>query len=765
VFNDDGVDIGRRVSNREITDRNRSETKLHESAMRFQRFLSHSKDGIFLVNNLGNIIEWNQSQERITGIKKSKVIGKPFWDARKEFNYTREYSKSTFEINKESIQDALNSGHANWVNSTLDWVIRTDEKLHKYIQEHFFLIESGENYQVGCITRDITEIKRSAMELEELNASLEITCQNRTKQLQQEVLIREQAEEELKKYLSIEHALSKISRIFIQNISLKETIPLVLQRLANVTNACCVSLYVNDNRGSEVEAIYEWISKTGISKQIHPEAAKIEGYFAFCLDDLRECKSVKINDPALIRNISRVVDHQEGRTLPEMILLVPAISTNELLGILRFDFTETDSKWVESDDRFIEIISQIIGGALERGKIMDALERQVKDRTQEVQILYEIASLVSKPISIEEILKSSLQILLDSPIAIGAGFIHFQENLDGPFDLIDFRNLPKEVLDGISTLDEKSYIHEQLVTTMRPLIIPDLRKQSLIPLEVCLDSYFSYIGIPIMVRERMIGIISLIGRNFDQLTINNIALLTAVGEQIGGAIEGEFLRIQANEAAVIEERQRLARELHDSVTQDLYGLTLLTKGWQNEVEFAGTEEVQHWLQQTGEIVNNTLKEMRLLLYTLRPQIMLEREGLIGAVKKYLENLESKRKVKTSLIVDSYINLPSNIEFELFRIIQESLTNVVKHSRATELKVSMTNNRDYVDIQVVDNGVGFDAASANDGKGLGIFLMRDRARDINSTFSIESKPGGGTKVNIRVNTNRHVFSENKTEVLQ
>lgn len=751
VFDPNGEYIGRRISNREITDIKQSELKLKVSAKKFHRFISQSNDGIFLVSPLGDICEWNKSQERITGLKKSDAIGKPFWILRENFNYVKDGEKIAYEFNRESVLEVLKTGQGNWVNNTLDWVVYVKDKSERYIQEHFFTIKAGQTYQLGCITRDITEIKKAAMELEKLNANLEITCENRTQELKNEVIIRQQTEIELKKHLEIEHALSKISRIFIQNVNLQETIPTVLHRLALVTNAYCISLYVNEKLGKKIDVIYELMTMEGTSRLIYPESTAMEDLFPFCFAELREGKNININDYSIICDISHLDGHLVTNQKPGSIILIPVISNREFLGIIRFDYQEIDNKRGDNDNRLFDILAQIIGGALERGKIMDALENQVKDRTREVQILYEIASLASKPNAVVDILKSSLDILMESPINIGAGFIHFQENQDEDFLLIHQKRIPEEATKGITSLNESGYIRDQFIKSMRPIIIPDLRNQTILPLDICMDRYYSYIGIPIWLKGRIIGVLSLIGENFDQLTMDNIILLSAVGDQIGGAVEGEFLRIRAKEAAVIEERQRLARELHDSVTQYLYSLTLLTRGWQNEVDTSDSNEIKHWLEHAGEISNIALKEMRLLLYTLHPQTMLDRDGLLGTINRYLDNLKTKGNVLTEFNSDPNINLPPNIEYELFRIVQESLTNIVKHSKATKIIVNIKNRRDYIELQVKDNGVGFDPQVIRNGKGLGISLMRERARDIKSLFSIDSKPGNGTIVTVKVNT--------------
>lgn len=745
VFLENGEYLGCRISNREISDTKIAEKKVQTSLRRFRQFVANSNDGILLVNTLGEVCEWNKSQEKITGIKQSEVIGEPFWIVRSKLKYSNEDQKFTHEFNEDQILELLKTGKGKLVNRTLEWVIDPKNERNRYIQERYFSITTEEGFQLGCITRDITEIKKSSLELE-------MIVENRTRQLQKEIITRQQAEAELTNYFEIEHTLLKISRIFIQNQNLQETIPLVLQRIASVTKSDNVTLYVNNKSGNCIETIFEWITSREVSRRSNPISLTLENLFFFCIDKLWAGRNIHISDCDISDETYKLENHRTVFPDHTSVILIPIISNQDYLGVLRFDYVEKNNKsGVERNDRFLEILAQIISGALERGKIMDILERQVKDRTQDIHILYEIASLVSKPNDVVGILKSSLDLLMNSSINIGAGFIHFQGNENEEYNLVYCSNLIESSIKMISFRSISNNLREKIINTNRPIIIPDLRKQSEIPIEICMDRYYSYIGIPIWVKGRLIGVLSLLGDNFDQLTLDNITLLTAVGDQIGGAIEGEQLRARAKEAAVIEERQRLARELHDSVTQYLYSLTLLTKGWQREVDTANPNEIKQWLEHASDITGIALKEMRLLLYALHPQTMLDREGLIGSINRYLEKIESQGIIKTYLTVDSNIHLPQNIEYELFRIVQESLTNVVKHSQATNITVSIKDTRDYVEFQVKDNGVGFDLDDLAKGKGLGITLMHERANDIKSTFSIDSKPGNGTKITIRVNT--------------
>jgi GAF domain-containing protein/anti-sigma regulatory factor (Ser/Thr protein kinase) len=266
----------------------------------------------------------------------------------------------------------------------------------------------------------------------------------------------------------------------------------------------------------------------------------------------------------------------------------------------------------------------------------------------------------------------------------------------------------------------------------------------------------STVAAPLQVGGRLVGVIVLSDTNLDrQFSPADLRLLNMFAQQAAIAIENARLYDQAQRAAVMEERSRLARELHDSVTQSLYSLTLLSEAGQRLAEAGELERVAGYLTRIGAIGQQALNEMRLLVYELRP-LALESEGLIGALRHRLDAVEQRAGVGGRLVIGGAagtIQLPATLEEELFRIAQEALNNTLKHAAPTSVEVRIhvesSDMNQCVELEVIDNGQGFDLDAVSDKGGMGLVSMRERAEKIGGKLTIRSAPGEGTRVKIVV----------------
>jgi len=213
-------------------------------------------------------------------------------------------------------------------------------------------------------------------------------------------------------------------------------------------------------------------------------------------------------------------------------------------------------------------------------------------------------------------------------------------------------------------------------------------------------------------------------------------------------ITDRVLLAEAQARAALEERQRLARELHDSVTQSLYSLTLLAEAARRLAGAGDLEQVRALLGRLGETALQSLKEMRLLVYELRP-LPLEKQGLAGALQQRLDAVEKRAGIKARLVVEGRLDLPARLEEELYRLVQEALNNALKHAAATSTQVLIRRNGAALELEVADNGRGFDLEAAGDGGGMGMVTMRERAQRLGADLAIDSAPGRGTGVRVRV----------------
>ena len=150
----------------------------------------------------------------------------------------------------------------------------------------------------------------------------------------------------------------------------------------------------------------------------------------------------------------------------------------------------------------------------------------------------------------------------------------------------------------------------------------------------------------------------------------------------------------------------------------------------------------------AEIGQQALKEMRLLVYELRP-LALKREGLVGALRHRLDAVERRAGMEARLLLDGDVELPAAMEEGLFRIAQEALNNALKHAAPTTVTVYLRSFDDRIELDVIDDGVGFDPDAVNDMGGLGLISMRERAAKLGGLLTLYSKPAEGTTVSVSV----------------
>jgi signal transduction histidine kinase/ligand-binding sensor domain-containing protein len=204
------------------------------------------------------------------------------------------------------------------------------------------------------------------------------------------------------------------------------------------------------------------------------------------------------------------------------------------------------------------------------------------------------------------------------------------------------------------------------------------------------------------------------------------------------------------ERAVLEERNRLARELHDSVTQSLYSLTLFTEAARHLSEAIGDEKLEGYLGQIGNLGLGALKEMRLLVFELGLHA-LEEDDLVEALEKRLKAVEGRTGVDAKVINEGYQKQPSYIETQLFKIAQEALNNALKHANASSVEVHFLQDGPTLEMEIVDDGVGFEPDSLNDGPGMGLKNIKDRVDRMDGKLEIDSGSGKGTRLKVSIKT--------------
>jgi NarL family two-component system sensor histidine kinase LiaS len=210
------------------------------------------------------------------------------------------------------------------------------------------------------------------------------------------------------------------------------------------------------------------------------------------------------------------------------------------------------------------------------------------------------------------------------------------------------------------------------------------------------------------------------------------------------ALQLQNLLRDQQQLAVMEERNRLARDLHDSVKQQIFAVTMLVGSAQMEV---GTNsEAQRILAEAERISSSAQQELAVLIHALRP-VPLADKGLSVALRETCHDWSERTHISSDIAIEDGLALAPLAEQEVFRIMQETLSNVARHSGATQVEVRAQRRQDILALSIQDNGHGFDTTQA-EGKGLGLRSMRERIAGVNGTVRIYST-ASGTRVEIRI----------------
>jgi len=222
----------------------------------------------------------------------------------------------------------------------------------------------------------------------------------------------------------------------------------------------------------------------------------------------------------------------------------------------------------------------------------------------------------------------------------------------------------------------------------------------------------------------------------------DMSFLRAMADQATSAVDYGRLLHASKEKVALEERQRLARDLHDSVSQAVYGIALGARS-AKELLAKDPAQVQEPLEYVLRLSEAALAEMRALIFELRPEA-LEREGLSGALKHHTAVLRARYGIAVEESLQGEPVTSWDSKQALYRIAQEALHNAGRHARATHVRIDLSHDDSQVTLEIQDNGVGFDSQSAFPGH-FGLNTMRERATGLGGSLDIESRPGAGTIV--------------------
>ena len=442
-------------------------------------------------------------------------------------------------------------------------------------------------------------------------------------------------------------------------------------------------------------------------------------------------------------------------------LILPLVYQAETVGQLHLAPRTPGEPLTSADRRLLDELARQAGLAahavqltsdLQRSR--EQLEQRVEERTRELSTLLEVSHNVASTLELKPLLGLILDQLKTVVDYSDASIITLEEE---DLVIVDYRGFrPQEQIRGRRIPLRQARRIWEMIGRREPVIIDDVWDET--PLAqaeremvgdlpaASRDQFSSWMAAPLTLKDRVIGMVTFTAREPRYFTPRHATLALAIANQAAIAIENARLYEQAQELAAVEERQRLARELHDSVSQALYGIALGAHTARTLLDRDPTQ-VAEPLDYVLSLAEAGLAEMRALIFELRPE-SLEIEGLVSALTKQGAALHARHDITVQTDLSAEPALPLKVKQELYRIAQEAMHNTVKHAHASKVDLRLCQTSEAVILEVCDNGRGFDATASFPGH-LGLHSMQERVKGLGGVLQIESAPGQGTCVRAQV----------------
>ncbi|MGA2489097.1 MAG: histidine kinase N-terminal 7TM domain-containing protein [Anaerolineales bacterium] len=366
-------------------------------------------------------------------------------------------------------------------------------------------------------------------------------------------------------------------------------------------------------------------------------------------------------------------------------------------------------------------------------------------------LLHSISSLAFRTLSLNDFLAETSSQIMYSFQSQASLIILLEETHskagEPKYYLAAHQGIAQNKLGHLSSSPEVARIVAQILESKEPFFVPDVSTDPRLPPTMQQSGNKSLLMLPLTTGEQILGVIGLIRKSGLPYGKDEITRLSIVAEELASFISSGR---QRQLAIALEERQRLVHDLHDSISQKLYGLVTLTEAAQASLETGSTVQAAE-LSRIGENARQALKEMRLFLFQMKP-VDLEHAGLVAALHERLAAVEGRADIKARLLADDDIDLSLEKETMLYYIAQEALNNIMKHANASSVTILLKKRKASVSLEVMDDGCGFDPKITGKG-GMGLRIMQERVAKIDGKLFIKSVPGKGTKIIVTVGNSK------------
>lgn len=546
-------------------------------------------------------------------------------------------------------------------------------------------------------------------------------------------LSREQLEERLA-------ALHRASLELVQDISLES----LLERIAIVAceqvGARYAAVGVENENGELDQFIPIGMTPAEIKKMVHPPRGS--GLIGALMNTRQ---TIRLDD---ISGDPRSAGFPPHHPKMETFLGVPIRLGESQLGQIYLTEKTDGATFSHDDEVVLETLAGYAAVAISNARLYKELrqrDRALTRRTDDLTLLNDLASKLTSEPDIDEILKSALDRAVGY-ISVEAAEIHLRDEESTILHLVAHRD---HGLGRIWNRDSFEIGQGLVGTTAQTGLLQAFRleeennihlRKALIKTEVQQVLCF-----PLTSRVGVLGVLTIASRYPKPFAETELQLMTSIGSWTATAIENLRLNIKGKRLAILEERERIAMDLHDGIIQSIYAVGL-TLEHARLLLSEDLEQSRAKIIQSIDGLNTTIRDIRAYIMDLKPRQLID-QNLENGIRRLIKEFEASTQIEATLVIktEELDNIPAGQAMAFFHICQEALGNAAKHSRAQYVEVYVWRTAERLVLEVTDNGLGFDLEKISTNLGHGLSNMHTRAKNVGGDMEITSEIGRGTTV--------------------
>lgn len=547
--------------------------------------------------------------------------------------------------------------------------------------------------------------------------------------------------EEIDRSLREARALTRVASNLTFDQSIESTLDALSENVVAATRAvACTVVLFDDERGLRTagiagmpegyrQAIIEaWA--LGLQLQVIDSMTMAE------VDVLRHAVDHARSNPAMTP-VQPLLEGVEWDT----VVRVPVVYHGRLIGSLTGYYRANEDP-DQAEIGLLNAIADQAAVAFENARLFEVTER----RLRELEALYRADEQLHQSLRVDDVMQALVDVAVDIAGA-DKSLLVIADKATERLGVRAARGYAPESIEAANLVLGR--IHSSRLNDRNEiLVVEDAEKDPRTIAGVRETSEIgSYMDLPVSLGDRVFGIFDVAYTEKRRFSEADKRLFQALAQRAAVALENARLFERSQKAASLEERQRLARELHDSVSQALYGIALGAKTARTLLE-RDPAKVAEPLDYVLQLAEAGLAELRSLIFELRPE-SLETEGLLAAFNKQIAAMTARHGINVQADFGEEPELPPGVKEAVYRIGQEALNNTVKHARASNVRVALASKDGRLVLSIEDDGRGFDPGGEFPGH-MGLQSMKERAEGAGGTLSITSAPGQGAKVVLAIN---------------